>query len=293
MSKAQIQLSAAQDQPLGACVESVRFSQAIRGLRKGLGLTQAQLARRLSIRQNPVSRYELGAIKPSAQVLLLLLLLARTNGREGVFLEDLARAGFHSAGLSTALSYSGEEASPVAHPGQKLAPGAETRSGHHGRNLAAEVRAIRKYLKLTPEEFASALGVQWNTVNQWELGMTAPPAQLLRSMVAMAEAGPAPGAAADRSRPVGSGGDSALLSAAIRNLGESLALTQVEVSQFLFLLAISARAHGKQRVLSQALYEGGMQTHGEFDLASLLTTPGCGCGVSKAETDFAGTRGDD
>jgi transcriptional regulator with XRE-family HTH domain len=219
--------------------------------------------------------------------------------------------------------------------------------------LAAGIRALRKRLNLTQRGLASALWVQQNTVNRWEMGRTVPTLRTLASLLriakseveiapirhalakadinpsllipdslaaekmaipsgckdrslladsvrkfgspltAMAEAGPAPGAAADRSRPVGSGGDSALLSAAIRNLGESLALTQVEVSQFLFLLAISARAHGKQRVLSQALYEGGMQTHGEFDLASLLTTPGCGCGVSKDETDFAGTRGDD
>jgi len=53
----------------------------IRTLRKVLGLTQAQLARMLFVRQNTVWRYEAGALKPSARVLFILSTIARQNGK--------------------------------------------------------------------------------------------------------------------------------------------------------------------------------------------------------------------
>jgi transcriptional regulator with XRE-family HTH domain len=67
--------------------------RAVRDLRKSLGLSQAQLGQKLSLTRNSVSRYELGAIRPNLQVLLLLSILARSNGKQGMFLEALATAG--------------------------------------------------------------------------------------------------------------------------------------------------------------------------------------------------------
>jgi transcriptional regulator with XRE-family HTH domain len=67
--------------------------RAIRNLRKTLGLTQDQLARKLFVWRNSVSRYELGSIKPSPQVLFIIMLLAREIGQGQPFADALAEAG--------------------------------------------------------------------------------------------------------------------------------------------------------------------------------------------------------
>jgi transcriptional regulator with XRE-family HTH domain len=71
-------------------------AEAIRDLRKALGLTQLQLAQKLLVRRNSVSRYELGVIRPSRQVLLLLSTFARSHDRQRAFMEALAKAGIKS-----------------------------------------------------------------------------------------------------------------------------------------------------------------------------------------------------
>ena len=65
------------------------IAMAVRSLRKALGLTQAELAVRLSLRRNSVSRYELRMMRPSPQVLLLLLHIAREHGQGRAFLRSL------------------------------------------------------------------------------------------------------------------------------------------------------------------------------------------------------------
>ncbi|HEY9142111.1 MAG TPA: helix-turn-helix domain-containing protein [Bryobacteraceae bacterium] len=56
------------------------ISVAIGSLREKLGFTQRQLAVKLFVHQNSVSRYELGEIRPRPQVLFILRLLAVESG---------------------------------------------------------------------------------------------------------------------------------------------------------------------------------------------------------------------
>jgi transcriptional regulator with XRE-family HTH domain len=72
------------------------ISRAIRRLRRGLGLTQAQLAQKLLVKPNSVSRYETGTVKPSPQILLILTLIAQGRGEHQLFVEEMSSAGFDS-----------------------------------------------------------------------------------------------------------------------------------------------------------------------------------------------------
>src|ERR1019366_9153800 len=74
---------------------------AIHALRKRLGLTQAQLAQKLLVCVNSVSRYELGIFAPRPQVLLILMTLARGHADERIFAAALAIAGFGSNFLAS------------------------------------------------------------------------------------------------------------------------------------------------------------------------------------------------
>jgi transcriptional regulator with XRE-family HTH domain len=72
-----------------------RTSQAVRALRRRLGLTQTELGLKLSVRQNTVHRYEKGTFMPSRYVRLLLWRLAETADEFRVFsagLEDVTQA---------------------------------------------------------------------------------------------------------------------------------------------------------------------------------------------------------
>jgi len=75
--------------------------EAIRGLRRSLGLTQAQLAQKLLVRPNSISRYEIGNVKPSPRILLILTLLAQGCGEHQVFAAALSDAGFDSNFLAS------------------------------------------------------------------------------------------------------------------------------------------------------------------------------------------------
>jgi transcriptional regulator with XRE-family HTH domain len=77
-------------------------AEAIRDLRKALGLTQRQLAQKLFVRPNTIWRYEVGIIRPSRQVLLLLSIFARSAGRQRTFMEALAKSGIQLRGKSSA-----------------------------------------------------------------------------------------------------------------------------------------------------------------------------------------------
>jgi transcriptional regulator with XRE-family HTH domain len=67
--------------------------EAIRGLRKGAKLTQSQLARKLFVRQNTISRYERGTLRPSIHVLLVLLRLPAARSERDLLTQALLKAG--------------------------------------------------------------------------------------------------------------------------------------------------------------------------------------------------------
>jgi DNA-binding XRE family transcriptional regulator len=77
-----------------------KISQAIRRLRKRLRLTQAELGRRLLVWTNTVSRYEIGTVCPSLQVLFILWELAEGGDEQSTFYDALTARGFdpHSFG---------------------------------------------------------------------------------------------------------------------------------------------------------------------------------------------------
>jgi DNA-binding transcriptional regulator YiaG len=68
----------------------------------------------------------------------------------------------------------------------------------------AEIKALRKHLDLTQEEFAHEVGVTFATVNRWENGKSKPSRLAVRALRQMqAEAGispPKPKAARSRAR---------------------------------------------------------------------------------------------
>jgi transcriptional regulator with XRE-family HTH domain len=80
----------------------------IHSLRKKLGITQRELARKLFIQRNSVSRYETGIIKPSPQVLFILTGLARRCG-ERQLADALRDAGVELAAPSAAEGNGGAE----------------------------------------------------------------------------------------------------------------------------------------------------------------------------------------
>ena len=67
-----------------------RISLTIYSLRKRLGLTQVELGRKISVRQNTVYRYEAGLLSPSPYVLLQLWRLAATEEELRTFSPGLA-----------------------------------------------------------------------------------------------------------------------------------------------------------------------------------------------------------
>jgi len=104
--------------------DAAAVSRAIRLLRKSLGLTQAQLAQKLPVRQNSVSRYELGSIKPSRQVLFMLMLLAREHGDQQPF-ED----AFSDAGVESTADRANTSVAPVSGGADRTARSVEGSDG--------------------------------------------------------------------------------------------------------------------------------------------------------------------
>lgn len=89
--------SAARD---GQRSEDTALASAVRAVRSRLQLTQKQLAGRLSIQQNSVSRIENGSSSVSVAVLMRLLRLSHGSGEQEPILSELERRGIAPSELS-------------------------------------------------------------------------------------------------------------------------------------------------------------------------------------------------
>lgn len=67
----------------------IALPQAIRSVRKGLRLTQAQFAKAILVARNTVARYESGLITPSRQSLLLILRFAEQPQQRDLIIRAL------------------------------------------------------------------------------------------------------------------------------------------------------------------------------------------------------------